>query len=152
MASRDSIDGKAPASVLWASAFAVVFGLTKAIFAVQMILVTTVLGVAVGPFALLTLNIVDFAIGVLAAGGGFFFVMRRPWAARLMRFGWVPLIFYEVGRALGLASAGVGAVADANDLIVSLALLVLLISAGICASSYASEIYVRSREDARPLS
>ena len=144
MDSEDRVKAKIPLPALWAGVFVVVFGLTKAIFAFQMLLVTTVLGVAVGPLSLLALNAFDFTIGTLATVAAWFFVARRAWAGKLMKIGWVPLVFYEVGRTLGLASAGISSIADGKGLIVSLALLVLLISAGVCASSPASEAYIRS--------
>lgn len=137
------IRAKAPFSVLWGGAFIVVFGITKVIFGVQMILVMTVLGAAIGPLSLLTLNIIDFSIGILATAVGFFFATRRRWAAKLFKIGWLPLVFYEVGRALGLAAAGIGIIADGKDLFASVALLLLLISAGICATSSATEAYLR---------
>lgn len=137
---------KIPLAALWAGAFIAVFGVTKVMFALQMIFVTTIGGVAVGPIPILLLNIVDLSIGVIAAAAAIFFAARRSWAGTLMRLGWIPLVFYEVGRALGLAAAGMGAIADAKDLIVSVVLLLVLISAGLCASSSASQAYLRQPE------
>jgi hypothetical protein len=60
-----------------------------------------------------------------------------------MRFGWVPVVSYEIGRALGLSAAGIGATSS-KDVVVGLVLLLLLISAGMCATSSSSDAYIRT--------
>lgn len=131
--------------VLWATAFMVVFGITKAIFALQMVMVTAVQGAAAGPWPLLALNAIDLAVGIAAAGTAFFFVVGRAWAGRVMRFGWLPFVFYEIGRGLGLAAAGIGAAESGFDLAVKVMVLALLVSAGLCGVSSASNRYLASR-------
>jgi hypothetical protein len=129
---------------LWAAGFFLMFGVAKALFALHMVLATTLLGPATGPLPLLVLNCFDAAVGIAAAVTALFFVKRSPLAGKIMKFGWVSLMFYEVGRALGLAAAGIGGIVDGKDLVMSLLLLLLLISAGVCASSPASEAHLHS--------
>lgn len=134
---------KIPFTTLWAAGFLLMFGVAKVVFAFYMILVTTVRGVATGPASLLLLNSVEFVLGCVTAVTAAYFVARRPWARRLVRYGWAPLIFFELGRALGL-QVGDAMSIEAVEVLKTAAMLLLLLSAGVSANSAATEAYLTS--------
>lgn len=135
---------KIPFTTLWAAGFLLMFGVAKVAFAFYMILVTTVLGVATGPISVLILNSVELILGCVTAVTAAYFVARRPWARQLVRYGWAPLMLFELGRTLGL-QVGAAITGDAiGEAVKTGAVLLLLLSAGISANSAATEMYLNS--------
>jgi hypothetical protein len=135
---------KIPFATLWAAGFLLMFGVAKAVFALYMILVTTVLGVATGPASLLFPNSVELVLGCITAVTAVYFFARRPWARRLVRYGWAPLVFFELGRALGLQAGDMASGEAVSEVLKTVGVLLLLLSAGLCANSAATETYLTS--------
>ena len=120
------------------------YGVTKVVFATYMILVNTVLGPATGPGSLLLLNSVDLLLGIITAIAAVFWFARRTWAHQLIRFGSGALVLYELGRALGLEAGGAATASSIGEVVKTLAVLLLLVSAWLSANSSASEVYFNS--------
>lgn len=135
---------RVPLSVATVSGFSAAFGLAKALFALNLLAAATVSAVTVGPYAVIVLGTVDAVIGVVVAVVGVFLVSRSHWALKWVRVGWLPLIFYEVGRALGAASARPVEVSG-YQVVIDLILLLCFLLVWRCIQLPSVDGYIESR-------
>jgi hypothetical protein len=91
-----------------------------------------VFGPQMGPAAIVMLNVVDLAIGSFSAATSIYFLIGRRWAGRALRIGWVGIVSYEIGRALGMAALGSERFASSTEILTGVSLLALLVFAGLC--------------------
>jgi hypothetical protein len=120
-----------PVAVAVVISFCAAFGLTKGMFALHLLASTTIFGTTLGPYPITVLSLVDAIVGLAVALAGIALIFRKQRALELLRQGWLPLISYEVGRALGMSSVSPMEV-RAYDVLMKIVLLVCLLIVWTC--------------------